>query len=82
MQSVFTAMKKIIDAGMFKPGGSGTQFTAADITLPAGATLVSDPETLLVNVIEAPSESDLEEDEEAAPQGEAAEDAAKAAEEG
>ena len=61
---------------------AGTQFTAADITLPAGATLVSDPETLLVNVIEAPSESDLEEDEEAAPQGEAAEDAAKAAEEG
>ena len=61
---------------------AGTQFTAADITLPAGATLVSDPETLLVNVIEAPSESDLESDEEAAPQGEAAEDAAKAAEEG
>ena len=60
---------------------AGTQFTAADITLPSGATLVSDPETLLVNVIEAPSESDLESDEESAPQGEAAEDAAKAAEE-
>ncbi|MBW4042353.1 MAG: carbohydrate ABC transporter, N-acetylglucosamine/diacetylchitobiose-binding protein [Acidobacteria bacterium] len=29
IQSVFTAMKKIIDAGMFKPGGAGTQFTAA-----------------------------------------------------
>ncbi|BAK36075.1 sugar ABC transporter substrate-binding protein [Microlunatus phosphovorus NM-1] len=29
VQEVFTAMKKIIDAGMFKPGGSGTQFTAA-----------------------------------------------------
>ncbi|WP_375387996.1 N-acetylglucosamine/diacetylchitobiose ABC transporter substrate-binding protein [uncultured Amnibacterium sp.] len=29
VQSVFTAMKKIIDAGMFKPGGAGTQFTAA-----------------------------------------------------
>jgi N-acetylglucosamine transport system substrate-binding protein len=29
VQSVFTSMKKIIDAGMFKPGGSGTQFTAA-----------------------------------------------------
>ncbi|MDQ6659078.1 MAG: N-acetylglucosamine/diacetylchitobiose ABC transporter substrate-binding protein [Actinomycetota bacterium] len=29
VQSVFTAMKKIIDAGYFKPGGSGTQFTAA-----------------------------------------------------
>jgi N-acetylglucosamine transport system substrate-binding protein len=29
VQDVFTAMKKIIDADMFKPGGSGTQFTAA-----------------------------------------------------
>lgn len=29
VQDVFTAMKKIIDAKMFKPGGSGTQFTAA-----------------------------------------------------
>ena len=29
VQDVFTGMKKIIDAGMFKPGGSGTQFTAA-----------------------------------------------------
>lgn len=61
---------------------AGTQITAADVTLPAGATLISDPETLLVNVIEAPSGADLEADEESAPQGEAAEDAAKAAEEG
>ncbi len=29
VQDVFTGMKKIIDAKMFKPGGSGTQFTAA-----------------------------------------------------
>ena len=29
VQDVFTGMKKVIDAGMFKPGGSGTQFTAA-----------------------------------------------------
>lgn len=29
VQDVFTGMKKIIDADMFKPGGSGTQFTAA-----------------------------------------------------
>lgn len=29
VQQVFTAMKKIIDAGYVKPGGSGTQFTAA-----------------------------------------------------
>ena len=55
--------------------------TAADIELPSGSTMISDPETLIVNVIEAPSESDLESEEEEAPQGEAAEDAAKAAEE-
>ncbi|WP_314034886.1 50S ribosomal protein L25/general stress protein Ctc [Dietzia sp. CH92] len=61
---------------------AGTQITAADVQLPSGATLISDPETLLVNVIEAPSSADLEADEESAPQGEAAEDAAKAAEEG
>lgn len=60
----------------------GDTLHASDVKLPEGAELISDPETLLVNVIEAPSESDLEEDEEAAPQGEAAEDAAKAAEEG
>ena len=60
---------------------AGTQFTAADITLPEGAELISDPETLLVNVIEAPTEADLETEEEEAPEGEAAEDAAKAAEE-
>jgi N-acetylglucosamine transport system substrate-binding protein len=29
VQGVFTAMKKIVDAGYFKPGGSGTVFTAA-----------------------------------------------------
>jgi len=29
VQGVFNALKKIIDAGYFKPGGSGTQFTAA-----------------------------------------------------
>jgi large subunit ribosomal protein L25 len=60
---------------------AGLQITAADIELPAGTTLISDPEMLVVNVIEAPSEADLEAEEESAPQGEAAEDAAKAAEE-
>jgi N-acetylglucosamine transport system substrate-binding protein len=29
LQSVFTALNKIVKAGHFKPGGSGTQFTAA-----------------------------------------------------
>lgn len=38
----------------------GTQFTAGDITLPAGVTLVTDPEILIVNVAEAPSQDELE----------------------
>ena len=29
MQAVFNGLKKIIDAGYVKPGGAGTQFTAA-----------------------------------------------------
>ncbi|WP_427015812.1 N-acetylglucosamine/diacetylchitobiose ABC transporter substrate-binding protein [Pseudarthrobacter sp. P1] len=29
LQSVFAGIKKIVDAGFFKPGGSGTKFTAA-----------------------------------------------------
>lgn len=60
---------------------AGTQITAADIKLPAGAELISDPETLIVNIIEAPTETDLGDEEEEAPEGEAAEDAAKEAEE-
>ncbi|MEO6794294.1 MAG: 50S ribosomal protein L25/general stress protein Ctc [Mycobacterium sp.] len=32
---------------------AGTQFTAGGLELPAGVTLVSDPETLLINVVEA-----------------------------
>jgi large subunit ribosomal protein L25 len=43
----------------------GTQFTAGSITLPAGVSLVSDPETLVVNVVAAPTAEDM--------QGEAAE---------
>jgi large subunit ribosomal protein L25 len=38
----------------------GTQFTASAITLPAGVTLVSDPETLVVNVVAAPTAEDME----------------------
>ncbi|MEO8815606.1 MAG: 50S ribosomal protein L25/general stress protein Ctc [Mycobacterium sp.] len=34
---------------------AGTQFTAGGLTLPAGVSLVSDPEMLLINVIEAPT---------------------------
>ena len=38
----------------------GTQFTAGAIDLPSGVTLVSDPEMLVVNVVAAPTEEDLE----------------------
>ncbi|MET0198223.1 MAG: 50S ribosomal protein L25/general stress protein Ctc [Rhodococcus fascians] len=38
---------------------AGTQILAGGLTLPAGVTLISDPELLLVNVVEAPTEEDL-----------------------
>jgi large subunit ribosomal protein L25 len=38
----------------------GTQFTAGSITLPDGVSLISDPDTLVVNVVAAPTEADLE----------------------
>ena len=51
---------------------AGTQITAGDIALPAGVTLISDPELLLVNVIEAAeAEEEPTEDEAAAEGGEA-----------
>jgi large subunit ribosomal protein L25 len=56
----------------------GTQFTAGQITLPAGVNLISDPDLLVVNVVNAPTAEDLEEEgagETAeAPEGEAAEE--------
>lgn len=65
----------------------GTQFTAGSITLPAGVTLVADPDTLVVNVVAAPTAEEMEgegagEAEEA--EGEAVEEGAEgeAAEEG
>ena len=58
----------------------GTQFTAGQITLPPGVNLVSDPDLLVVNVVNAPTAADLEEEgagEAAeAPEGEAAEEEA------
>jgi large subunit ribosomal protein L25 len=42
--------------------GPGTQFTAGQITLPAGVNLISDPEMLVVNVVNAPTAEDLEEE--------------------
>jgi large subunit ribosomal protein L25 len=37
----------------------GTQFTAGRVRLPAGVSLVSDPELLVVNVVNAPSAAQL-----------------------
>ncbi|MCV7103271.1 50S ribosomal protein L25/general stress protein Ctc [Mycobacterium palustre] len=51
---------------------AGTQFTAGQIPLPKGISLVSDPETLVVNVVTAPTAEDLE--------GEAAAEEAETAE--
>ncbi|BAX94123.1 50S ribosomal protein L25/general stress protein Ctc [Mycobacterium shigaense] len=58
----------------------GTQFTAGQIPLPAGVNLISDPELLVVNVVNAPTAQDLEE-EGAGTEGEAPE-AETAGEEG
>lgn len=42
---------------------AGTQFVAGEIRLPEGVTLVSDPESLVVNVVTAPTAADLEAEE-------------------
>lgn len=60
----------------------GTQILARDVTLPSGVTLISDPEMLVVNIVAAPSAEELEsegggesleEQADAAAEGEAAE---------
>lgn len=54
---------------------AGSQILAGAVTLPAEVTLVSDPELLIVNVVEAPSEDDLEaEGADAAPAADASEE--------
>jgi large subunit ribosomal protein L25 len=40
--------------------GPGTQFTAAQIELPPGVSLIADPELLVVNVVNAPTAEELE----------------------
>jgi large subunit ribosomal protein L25 len=42
--------------------GPGTQFTAGQITLPSGVNLISDPDLLVVNVVNAPTAEELEEE--------------------
>jgi large subunit ribosomal protein L25 len=54
----------------------GTQITAGQVALPAGVTLVSDPDLLVVNVVPAPTAEDLE----AVGGGESVEEQAEAAE--
>jgi large subunit ribosomal protein L25 len=56
----------------------GTQFTAGQITLPSGVNLISDPELLVVNVVNAPTAEELAEE----GAGEVSEEAATEAEEG
>ncbi|MBV5244230.1 50S ribosomal protein L25/general stress protein Ctc [Mycolicibacterium sp. PAM1] len=55
----------------------GTQILAAQVELPDGVTLISDPETLVVNVVAAPTAEDLESE----GGGEASEEAAEGADE-
>ncbi len=38
----------------------GTQLTAGQIALPAGVSLISDPDLLVVNVVKAPTAEELE----------------------
>jgi large subunit ribosomal protein L25 len=40
----------------------GTQFTAAQVPLPEGVNLISDPDLLVVNVVNAPTAADLQEE--------------------
>jgi len=42
--------------------GAGEHITAGDLTLPAGATLVTDPEALVIGFLGAPSAAELEAD--------------------
>ena len=53
--------------------GEGTHITAADVELPAGATLVSDPETLVVGISGAVAQDLGETEAEDEAEGEAAE---------
>ncbi|HLR98717.1 50S ribosomal protein L25/general stress protein Ctc [Mycolicibacillus parakoreensis] len=57
---------------------AGTQFLAGEIRLPAGVTLVSDPEALVVNVVEAPTAEELGTEETEEAEEAAAEPAAEA----
>ncbi|ANI41690.1 50S ribosomal protein L25/general stress protein Ctc [Mycolicibacterium vaccae] len=57
----------------------GTQILAGQIELPEDVTLISDPETLVVNIVAAPSAEELESEGGGASVGEQAAEAAEAA---
>ena len=59
----------------------GTQITAADVKLDEGITLVSDPETLIINIVE-PEEEELPEPEGEDGEGDAEGESVEATEEG
>lgn len=61
---------------------AGTQFTAGSIELPSGVSLISDPEMLVVNVVEAPSAEELEAEGGGEAPEEAAAEVAEATDEG
>ncbi|KUI40829.1 50S ribosomal protein L25/general stress protein Ctc [Mycobacterium sp. GA-1199] len=61
---------------------AGTQFTAGSIELPSGVSLISDPEMLVVNVVEAPSAEELEAEGGGETPEEAAAEVAEATDEG
>jgi large subunit ribosomal protein L25 len=60
----------------------GTQITAGKVELPAGVTLVSDPDLLVANIVAAPSAEELESEGGGESIAEQAADAAEAAAEG
>jgi len=60
---------------------AGTQFTADQVPLPDGVTLISDPELLVVNVVNAPTAEELESEGGGASLETQAEDEAEATEE-
>ncbi len=62
--------------------GEGTQILAAEVPLPSGVTLVSDPEMLVVNIVAAPSAEELESEGGGESLEEQAAEAAEAAAEG
>lgn len=59
----------------------GTQFTAGQIELPRGVSLIADPELLVVNVVQAPTAEDLAEEGAGEEGGAAAEEGAEGSDE-